>query len=163
MKQALQIPESLVSKHEVLKLQRELEGVQEALHQASLRSKDQKATLPATSSQLQEFAEINEANLMQADDNKMLLSFLVDLQKTAPVVHISFAADPSPQVLSKIVGWFRRESGLPVIIQIGLQPSIAAGCVIRTPNKYFDLSLRQHLIGEQPKLAQLIHEGGARG
>jgi F0F1-type ATP synthase delta subunit len=72
------------------------------------------------------------------------------------LLHISFAAEPSTQALEKILVWFRANIHPQALLQVGLQPTIAAGCVLRTPNKVFDMSLRNHLIEQQKYLMQLI-------
>jgi F0F1-type ATP synthase delta subunit len=41
------------------------------------------------------------------------------------------------------VTWLRANIHPQALVQVGLQPNIAAGCVVRTANKQFDLSLRQ--------------------
>jgi F0F1-type ATP synthase delta subunit len=55
---------------------------------------------------------------------------------------MSFAADPSASFSAKIVGWLRANIHPLSLLEIGLQPTIAAGCIVRTTNKVFDLSLR---------------------
>jgi len=39
---------------------------------------------------------------------------------------------------------------------VGLQPTIAAGIVLRTPNHQFDFSLRQHLYKNRAKLREAL-------
>jgi F0F1-type ATP synthase delta subunit len=48
------------------------------------------------------------------------------------------------------------------MLQIGLQPAIAAGCMLRTTNKVFDMSLRTHLMKQSDYLARMI-EGTVDG
>jgi hypothetical protein len=37
---------------------------------------------------------------------------------------------------------------------VGVQPTIAAGCIMRTTNKYFDFSLRQDFEGKRDLLLE---------
>jgi hypothetical protein len=46
--------------------------------------------------------------------------------------------------------------------QVGLQPTIAAGCVVRTSNKVFDMSLKEHLTEQEQYLMQLIDVAAKR-
>jgi hypothetical protein len=56
--------------------------------------------------------------------------------------------------MAKLVGWFRANVHPHVLVQVGLQPNIAAGCVVRTTNKVFDLSLRNHFAQNQQVLIE---------
>ena len=73
------------------------------------------------------------------------------------MIHISFAADPSAAFTDKIVAWFRENIHPFVLIQVGLQPTIAAGCVVRTANHSFDFSLRQHFTKQRQLLIDKLH------
>jgi hypothetical protein len=78
------------------------------------------------------------------------------LTRLLDLLHISFAAEPSTQALEKILIWFRTNIHAQALLQVGLQPTIAAGCVLRTNNKVFDMSLRENLSKQKPFLVQLI-------
>jgi F0F1-type ATP synthase delta subunit len=52
--------------------------------------------------------------------------------------------------------WLRKEIDPRIIIHVGLQPTIAAGIVLRTPNKQFDFSLRRHLYKNRDKLLEVL-------
>ena len=56
---------------------------------------------------------------------------------------MSFSADPSVTFLTKLMTWLRQEIHPQVLLTVGLQPTIGAGCILRTTNRYFDFSLRQ--------------------
>lgn len=150
------LPTAIVSKADVMRLTKELEGLNEELHQAGVRRGGATNTVPKATTMLEEVAAETNTNLLQADERDKLLAMLRDLSSQAPVVHISFAVTPSPSFLQKIVSWFRREVNPNTLLQVGLQPSIAAGCVMRTPNKYFDFSLRRAIAGKQDLLIEKL-------
>jgi hypothetical protein len=81
--------------------------------------------------------------MLHAEDRQRLQQFLVDIKERSPVIHVSFSADPSPLFAEKLVTWLRREIHPLLLLNIGLQPNIGAGCILRTTNKYFDFSLKQ--------------------
>lgn len=56
---------------------------------------------------------------------------------------MSFSADPSPLFTQRLISWLRQNIHPDLLLQVGLQPTIGAGTVVRTTNKYFDLSLRE--------------------
>ncbi|MDB5164287.1 MAG: hypothetical protein JWS12_905 [Candidatus Saccharibacteria bacterium] len=140
----IQLPINLIDTTDINRAKREVEALAEFLDQASIREPGKQPAMPRTSKTLEELARINKLNLLIADQRQQVLSFLEYLQQKAPNIHISFATDPSAAFLGKIVQWFRAEVHPHTLVHVGLQPSIAAGCIVRTPNKYFDLSLRQH-------------------
>ena len=61
-----------------------------------------------------------------------------------------------PAFVAKIVAWLRTEIHPLILLEIGLQPTIAAGCVIRTTNKYFDYSIGRHLKRNRGQLVSLL-------
>ena len=71
-------------------------------------------------------------------------------------MHISFSSEPTPIFLERLLSWIRREINPLVLLTIGLQPAIGAGCIVRTTNKYFDLSLRQTFIDKRKLLLEQI-------
>lgn len=156
MKKTLQLPTNLVSTTELFRVNKELGSLNTTLHQDHLKQPEHKPALPKLSAILEELAKLNDCDLLDETERASLQTLLEELSKNPVVVNISFSADPSPKFLSKIVQWFREQSGHPVLLHVGLQPSIAAGCIIRTANKYFDLSLRQTLLKNQTQLADLI-------
>jgi F0F1-type ATP synthase delta subunit len=58
---------------------------------------------------------------------------------------MSFASEPSAKSLGTLVDWLRTNIHPQVVVSVGIQPSIAAGCIVRTPNRQYDFSLRQSL------------------
>jgi F0F1-type ATP synthase delta subunit len=105
-------------------------------------------------------AELNNYNLLDSARRKELAGKLDQVIGKAPLIHISFAAEPSPKALERILIWFRQNVHSQTLLQVGLQPTIAAGCVVRTANKVFDLSMREHLKNQEPFLVQLINGAG---
>lgn len=152
------LPVQIVSKADIVRIQRELEDLSEHLHQSGLRKGGEPTELPKVSGTTSKLAEATGVNLLHEDERKKLLNLVKKINKTAPVIHISFAASPSAEFLGRIVEWFRTEVHSTLLVQVGLQPSIAAGCIIRTPNKQFDFSLRQYLQQKQELLFEMIRD-----
>lgn len=139
----LVLPTLIFGSVEVRRLLRELEMLDEQLRQMALR-RDEKFEMPRVSRLLDALASENRRDLLRGTDRTILRDFLRHIIEQAPTIHVSFAADPSSAFIAKIVSWFRANIDAHALVQIGLQPSIAAGCVVRTQNKVFDLSLRNH-------------------
>ena len=140
----LVLPNIAVGRSDVVRLQRELEALGDYLHQAALRkTPTDEIKLPKTSRLLDEFMTMNKFNLLHREDHDVAVKALQDIVGHAPHLHVSFSTEPSSAFLAKLVGWLRENIGPTVLVQVGLQPGIAAGCIVRTPNRQFDLSLGQ--------------------
>jgi len=117
-----------------------------------------KSAMPASSRMLDELVKANNLDLLNPADRKLLINSLEVVKSKAPAVHISFAADPPQAALEKIITWLRREIHPVLLLQIGLQPTIAAGCILRTPNKVFDFSLQKYFSSNKDLLISKLQE-----
>lgn len=147
----LGLPVSLLSRGDIVHISRELEMLSETIEQAKHRN-DEAVSLPRLSQPLEELAHMNQLDLTDLTDRQRLQAFLKELKTEAPVIHMSFATEPSSVVTERLITWLRSEIHPLVLLNIGLQPSIAAGCVVRTSSKYFDFSMRQHLLEHRSEL-----------
>jgi F0F1-type ATP synthase delta subunit len=111
---------------------------------------------PKISRLLNSLATDNKINLMDEGERKKLQADLQTVYDKAPSMHISFAVEPSPKALEKILVWVRQNVHPQALLSVGLQPAIAAGCMLRTTNKVFDMSLRSNLQKQSGYLMQLI-------
>jgi F0F1-type ATP synthase delta subunit len=147
----IELPVLIFGLVEIHRLQRELESLEEYLRQMAIREPGKQPPLPRTTRLLEALAGNNRFNLLETQDRQEINVFLKNVEDKAPVIHISFAADPSSAFTAKIVAWLRTNIHPYTLLQLGLQPTIAAGCVVRTNNKYFDFSLR-HRFHDQRQL-----------
>jgi hypothetical protein len=153
----ISLPLLIMTPGDVSRLRRELAILNEYLQQQAVRAPGQPmAKLPKTSRLLDELAAANKLNLLDPGVRINLAAFLADIATHSPVVHVSFAVDPSATFLVKIVAWFRQNIHPATLVRVGLQPTIAAGCAVRTTNKYFDCSLGQHLRKQRGVLLDML-------
>jgi F0F1-type ATP synthase delta subunit len=145
---------------EVRRLKRELEALEEYISQSELRTAGKQAALPRVSRLLDALAAENHMNLLQPDHRAVLRKFLITTEKDAPLLHISFAADPSSAFTAKMVKWLRANIAPDALMEVGLQPTIAAGCIVRTTNKVFDMSLRSRFADADGLLMQALEKAG---
>ena len=151
----LKLPIKIVGRAEINGCLRELQSIDDYL--AAAPAKDSKAGSGLKLSQLlSTLAQANGYKLLEADQRKELHGRLTTLAKKSPLLHISFAADPSAEAVERILVWLRANIHAHTLLQIGLQPNIVVGCVLRTPNHIFDLSLRSHIQNQQDQLVKLI-------
>lgn len=151
----LRLPAAMVSRGDVSRCLRELDGLNDYFHQAAVRgNKDQ--ALPQVSLVLEGLAAANGANLLHGAHRDQLKSFLTQVRAKAPVVHMSFPSAASNQFIARIVEWFRTEVDSHTLLHVGLQPELAAGCTLRTLNKSFDFSFRKRFEQSKQKLMAAI-------
>ncbi len=150
------LPLQAVSPADVRRLDRELAAIDEALLALNIRKDGHADKLPKTTQLMDELVALNKLNLLHEADRKLLKQFLVAVQQRAPVMHMSFSADPSTTFLEKLVTWLRREVHPQVLVTIGLQPTLGAGCVVRTTNRQFDFSLRQDFAKKRALLVEKL-------
>ncbi|HTE22666.1 MAG TPA: hypothetical protein VK674_06520 [Candidatus Limnocylindria bacterium] len=161
----LHLPVEVASRTDVGRLVREVEQIDTFLGQAAIRQPGTSVKVPKTSRLLDDFVSSNKLNLLHEKDRSRVLNFLIMVKAKAPLLHMSFGVDPAPVFVGKLMTWLREEVHPLVLLQIGLQPNIGAGCVVRTNNKYFDFSLREHFKKQRPLLIRKLHgdmEAGAK-
>jgi hypothetical protein len=157
-KSSFSLPLLVVGPVDLGRLIRELDTIDDTLVQLGLRKGGGEVKMPKTSQLMDKLIEMNRLNLLKEADRKQLQNSLVIVRDKAPVLHISFSADPSVGFLEKLMAWLRKEIHPLVLVTVGLQPSIGAGCIIRSTNKQFDLSLRQDFKKKQDMLRDKILE-----
>lgn len=152
----MSLPLAVVGKVDVGRLLREVEALDNFMSQAAIRQPGTSLKLPKTSRLLDELIAQNKVNALIEDDRARLLHFLMEVYAHAPQLHMSFSADPSPLFMQRLTEWIRREIHPLALIQVGMQPNMGAGCVVRTTNKYFDFSLRQRFTEKRDVLASKL-------
>ena len=157
-KNQLILPPSVVGPIDIGRMLREAEKLHDFMEQAAIRKTGEPMMLPKTSRLLDEFFQMNHLNALQDADRLSAVETLKSVRKNAPVVHLSFSADPTPQFMQKIIEWLRANTHPHLLVRVGLQPNIGAGCVMRTTNKYFDFSLRQHFAKHYQFFVDKLHE-----
>lgn len=150
------LPDTIISKADVTRLQKQVAELDDKLHQHRLKNNDELPNLPVLPAAVTLTVEAFGIEINADEHRAKFLKQLEGILANSPVIHISFAVTPKPAFMQKITHWFRTEVHPTALIQVGLQPSIAAGCIVRTPNKQFDFSLRQFLQTKQDLLVQSV-------
>jgi F0F1-type ATP synthase delta subunit len=152
----LKLPNSVISQIDLARLLRELNNLEDFFAGAKLRTSGTAMQLPKLSRQMDQLARDNKANLLDEADRMRLNQALKSIYEQAPKLHMSFASEPSARAFEQVLVWLRENVHQHALVQIGLQPAIAAGIVMRTPNRIFDMSLRARLEDQKTYLARLI-------
>ncbi len=155
--QGLYLPPQVVSRSDVSRCLRELQALEEYLHQAAIRG-SKVEQLPRVSMVLEALARANGINLLHAEGRDRLKPFLAQVKSKGPVVHMSFPSTASSQFTARLLDWFRKETHPHVMLHIGLQPELAAGFTVRTTNKAFDFSFRKRFEQSKQKLIGVLED-----
>ncbi|HET9098018.1 MAG TPA: hypothetical protein VFN51_00190 [Candidatus Saccharimonadales bacterium] len=153
---AFTLPAGVIGPVDIGRLNREMDAINETMLQLKLRKSGDEVKLPNTSRLLDQTIELNGLNLLKEEDRLQLSNSLKTIEAKAPVVHMSFSADPSAAFLERITQWFRTEVNPYTLITVGLQPNLGAGCIMRTTNKYFDLSLKESFNDKRDMLVEKL-------
>lgn len=153
----LKLPVGVVGPGDLRRLKRELEQLEDTLQQMRLRTNAPVAKLPRASRSLEEFAATNRLNLLLPDDRQRSAAYIAHALKTAPVLHMSFAAEASRKFTTEVVLWLRTNLTPDVLLEVGLEPALAAGCILRTPTHQYDFSLRARFEAQRNLLIEKLH------
>jgi hypothetical protein len=145
------LPDSVVTPLEFGQILRELFALDQFLSASKGASK-----LPFTSPALNNIIKEADINPLMAADRQRLTNQLQFVRRTAPVVQISFASEPSKPALRVLVRWFRENGHPNTLMAVGVQPNIAGGCVVRTATREFDFSLQKLFQQNRKALAQSL-------
>jgi F0F1-type ATP synthase delta subunit len=152
------LPNSIVSPTDIARLTREIEMLDNYFREQTIRKAGTANTMPRVSKLMDQLSSDNQINLLQEQDRVGVLQLLKSLHASAPVLHISFSVDPPGAYVQKIVAWLRKNIDQYVLVTVGLQPNIGAGCVVRTTNKIFDFSLREFFAQKRQSFVDKMHE-----
>lgn len=155
-KKNLIMPVLVSSPVDIGRLLRELADINEILLQLHIRKGGSEVKMPKTSHLMDQIIEVNKLNLLHEEDRKLLQHYLLQVKDKSPVIHMSFSADPSVAFMEKLMAWLRKEIHPQVLVTVGLQPNIGAGCIIRTINHQFDFSLKQDFAKKRDMLLASI-------
>jgi len=152
------LPLSIITPSDLNLVLNEINSLAEFILQESLKNKSSEVKLPRVSKSLDNLASLNNLDLTKKADVDYLESQINDLQKKSPIIHVGFAVEPNILLLEKLSDWFRKNIDNYILLTIGLQPNIGAGITLRTTNKFFDLSVKNHFKQYIPQLVQFIKE-----
>lgn len=156
------LPLGIIGRSDLIRMQRDLSLLDDFFVAAAARKSGTAIAPPRVSHSLEALARDNQVNLLEAKQRHSFSLELKQALESAPQLHISFATEPSPKGLEQILAWFRDNIHPQTLFAVGIQPAIAAGCVLRTPNQIFDMSLATNLKKQEPYLAKLL-DGAADG
>lgn len=155
----LKLPPSVTGYDDLKRLVRTLEGRDALFINAGTGTTP---APPVSEKLLSDLAALNNLDLMDRAACQQLKNLIGTQMDKLPQLQISFAVEPSGEVVESILVWLRKNIHPSVLLKIGLQPSIAAGCILRSPNKVFDMSLRSYIKQQDGYLVELI-KGAASG
>jgi hypothetical protein len=156
---SIKIPPSVVFSRDVRALMRELAELSDFLAQSRIRSQPAK---PKTSRMLDDLLSINKLEASEENVN-LLKNYMAWLRTNGPILNFAFSVEPSALFSQRLITYLRESIDPKTVINVGLRPSIGVGCVIRTKNKFFDLSLRSNLSSLKIKLLGDMQEQEASG
>lgn len=156
------LPDNVVSRADISRLVRELETLDAELTAMAVRAGVGVAgqTAPRLSEGLAAFLTLNKLDLKDSHRRGELVESLRKLKDHVPIVHLTFAGTADQESLAKLVSWLRKSVDSQAVIEVGLQPDLVAGVLVRTENKILDLSLRNAMRGHTSALVKQLEALG---
>jgi hypothetical protein len=135
---------------------RDLKDLDDALRQNDLRAAGMPTSITKTNRTLEDLARDNQLSLLDTSSRDLLVKQLIIIRRHAPIVHMSFPSEPSRKALDTIAAWLRRNVDHYALVQVGLEPVIGIGCIVRTQNKIIDCSLKHAFRDNKVALKRLL-------
>ena len=155
---AMVLSNAIVGQSDLVRLLREVDQLDEVYRQAAIQQRVGGSTSIGdthVSAGLQQLSDLISSELVSADGRQAARQAINNLLEQSPQVRIAFASEPPLAQLRAVVDWLRQNIHSSVLVQTSVQPAIVAGCIIRSSNNVFDLSLRRSF---EAALPQLIKE-----
>lgn len=155
--QQLKLPFRLVSRRDVLRAAEELETLRDQLIAAHVKGENKPVTLN------DRVKELLEANNVAADNSDTIDNLKKQLEQAVdrlPTLRFTFAAEPSSQLLGRLVEWIRTEIHPAALIIYHVQPQIAGGFILTTDKHRYDHSWRAVLANQPLKLREALNRAG---
>jgi hypothetical protein len=157
----IKLPDRIIGSVDLSRVIRELKAIDDWLNQASLRTPGQAMKVPKTTQSLEDLAALNGVSLLEPAQRTQFIELLEAFREHAPRIHMSFAVEPTARFTTTVIAWLRQNIHPLIMMEIGLQPTLAAGTMVRTTNKLFDMSLRNRFRDNRHLLVQKIVEVNA--
>ncbi len=156
---AISLPSSAVGRADISRMLREIEKIDYNLETESIRNPEKAAKLkvvPSMSRVLAETVTLNKVTVTDLHSRKQLIEGLHEIKEKSPILHITFAEEPDPSLVTTTVEWARKHLYKNALVSVGLQPNILGGCIVRTPSHVYDFSLRGRFASKLPELREQI-------
>ena len=157
----ISLPDGLSTMQQLRKVEREIEEILDQAVQGHIRKAQtgQSFSVKKPSQLLSELLVLHNAQLTEGSLRE-LKATVQDIKNRAVVLRVVLSSEPSPDVQSRLVRWFRSNFKTPVLLRFGIQPNIAGGCIVYTPNHRHDLSLRKEILTSDISMRQALEHVG---
>lgn len=150
------LPLSVVGYKNLDMLLSDLQEANDFLLQAAVRRPGSALSMPRISKVMDDFVKLNDVNILDQKKREDMIMEVQNLLESAPSLHISFSTDPPQTVIHAVLSWLRQKIHPLCLLNIGLQPNIGVGCIIRGNSTYFDLSLREQLFRNKSMILERL-------
>ncbi len=155
---AFKLPNSIGGKRDLIMTLRQIEQIVNDRLQDDVRERfgAKRVGTKAGQRMVNELLELNKLK----DDTESLKTVqkeLEQIKENAGQLRISFSQEPDQDMYQQIVKWFRTEIDPGVLVQIGVQPAIGAGFILKTPMRRYDFSVKTKIMSSTPKFVEVLH------
>lgn len=154
----LKLPDSIGGKRDLILAMRQVEQILNDRLQDEVRERFG-AKRVGTKAGQRAYEDLLEVNKLKDDTEtlKKLMQALEGLKQHSPKIRIAFAQEPDQDLYKQIVAWFRHEINPGLLVQVGVQPNIGGGFVLRTNARRYDMSLKTKILNSTPKFLEILN------
>lgn len=142
----LNLPDSIASEQDLGALIVEIHGCLKWLMHESIKKRGGASqTAPPPEMSVAASTLVHEWGASQ-EKLEALITELEKLHKSAKIITITLAAQPSNSLKASLVSWCRKEIAADVLVNFGFNRGLLGGMVVRVGSRVFDWSFRRQIL-----------------
>lgn len=150
----IRLPARLVTRRDVLRAARELEGLRDQIISSKVSGDD--VHYERLTESLQSLLDANGVSRLNEENITEIKDKLEKMVDRLPVLRFAFAAEPDAKFIKKLVIWVRDEIHPAALLIYTVQPHLAGGFILTTDRRRYDLSWRAELENHPLKLREVL-------
>ncbi len=153
------LPVDIASPAQLSELIGELHTYRNQLRNAAVQAKVKKTPLIETELS-DELANLLHNNKIDAIDSQQLDTLHKELQKTlttAPVMHLTFAANPGRTLRRQLTVWFRTQIEPTSLLTFAMRSDIGGGMLLQAGSHFYDYSFRDRILANKSRLMEIAN------
>jgi F0F1-type ATP synthase delta subunit len=98
----------------------------------------------------------NSGKQLTIEKLEEIIQALREFNKQAPVIHLTIATSLSQKGQQELAEWFREVSDPASLLAFTINPTIAGGIIVRTPNRVHDFSYAGAILKKRQDLIKAV-------
>ena len=153
------LPVDIASPAQLSELITQLHTYRNQLRDAAVQAKVKKTRLiaPELSNELVNLLHNNKADPGDSAQLELLHKELQKVLTTAPVVHITLAANPGRTLRRQLTVWFRTQIEQTSLLTFAVRSDIGGGLLLQAGSHFYDYSFRDRILANKSRLMEIAN------